>query len=541
MGDGKGKWFQFEEGLQQSECLENKLANINENSYKQFHEEYVNQKLAKERRAILIFLGTNSDKRKKGKHIDMDKHSAEQLLIQSIMNSCTRSEVGKGELLTAAVVRCEDKDIVDAAYIKGKEIKEKKNISQIDSAKKFLDKGGRIVDNKGISLWGKYELIDKDIRETANSHPQKWLSIVFRVLIQNWVYIISVLYFFTRKWQEVVEGPCKYVLLIFGIIYFIVFENIKWAMKEAGEEVRKEIRYYRNLDYPVIFYNRAEKEKRWMKKYIQEYMRGEEEEETKESVFYIGANNSKLEEEKIHKFIIPKGHPEWGLICLCKLMRELADNPWGEIWPDTAITDIVKSELVFNPSLEAYEEQNNSDPQLYIFKMPRDEKKLRDEIEKKENWHFARDPSSKDSKSRLFPIGNSVYAIRRNISWSDFRGEVIGLQRKIAPEIGTFATPISYQFWLIQVVENELEVIEKLNMISGMPIWDNDLWGDTWQNIIQLIENFQNVKINELCEIVWDEKKASYSMSFADFKKSLENIQKENVITLISRKARILR
>lgn len=525
MGNEKGKWIKFEDGLLRSDVLENRLANINMNSYKQFREKCVDQKLAEERRAILIFLGTNLGKRKKGKHVDMGEHSTEKLLIESIMDSCTRGKEGKGEFFTAAVVRCEDRDIENAAYINRKEIEEKKNNPKINSAKEVLDKGGRIVDYRKISLWEKYVLVDKDIQETAKNHIKKFLLVVCGILVQYWLFIISVLNFVTIYLRERIVKLDEYVWMVAGIIYCVICRFIKFVMKKAGEKVRKEIRYYRSLDYPVIFYNGTGKAKRWIKNYIQKYIEGEEEEKTKEFVFYIGATDSKLEERKIHKFIIPKGHPEWGLICLCKLVRDLADNPWGEIWSGTAIVDKIKDKSVFSPPLEAYKEQNNSDPQLQIFKIPTDEKKLRDEIEKKKNWHFARDPSIEDPESRLFPIGNSVYAIQRNISWSDFEEEVIKLQRKIIPRINIFAIPINYEFWLIQVAGKEREFIER-------PTWDNDFWSNIWQSIIQLIEkieSFQNEKICEFYEIVWDEKMDKYLIGFADYKKTLENILGEKI------------
>lgn len=529
MGNEKGKWIQFEDGLRQNEGLENKLVNINWNSYKQFREKCVNQKLAEERRVILIFFGTISGKRKKDKCVNTDVHSTEKLLIESIMDACTRSKDGKGEFFTAAVVKCEDSEIENAAYIDGKEIEEKKNNTQIDSAKKVLDKGGRIIDKREISLWEKYVLIDKDIRENAKNHTKNFLSIAFGILVQYWPLIIAALYFVTVYLQEKIIEPYGYMLIIGGVIYGVIYRYGKMALKRAREDVRNEIKYYRCLDYPVIFYNGTGKTKRWMKNYIQKYMEGEDEGKTKESVFYIGAADFKIEEEKIHNFIIPEGHPEWGLICLCKLVRDLADNPWGEIWSGTAIIDNIKDESVFSPSLEADKEQNDSDPQLRIFKMPKDEKALSEEIEKKKTWHFARDPDSEDPRSRLFPIGNSVYAIRKNISWSDFKGEVIKLQTKIIPGIDVFATPITYNFWLIQVDEKEYTLIERLNMILSFPTREEDLWFDIWNSIIQLVENLQNEKISRLCEKVLDDKMPKYLKSFEEYKKLLENSLKEKV------------
>ena len=517
MGNEKGKWIQFEDGLLQSEVLENRLARINMSSYSKFREMCVNEKLAEKRRAILIFLGTNSGKRKKGKRIDIDEHSTEKLLIESIMDSCTRSKEGKGEFLTAAVVRCEDEDIKNAAYIGRKEIEEKKNNTRIDLAKEVLDKGSRIVDDRKISLGEKYVLIDKDIRETTKNYIKKCFLIVRGILVQYWLLIISALHFITVYMQEKIVKPHEFGLMLFSIIYCVICGFFKYVIEKAGEEVRKEIRYYRSLDYPVIFYNGTGKTKRWMRNYIQKYVEGEEEEKTKESVFFIGVDDSKSEAGKIYRFIIPKEHPEWGLICLCKLVRDLADNPWGEIWPRTTVIDKFKEKSVFSLSQEADKEQKNSNSHLRIFKMPKDEKELREEIEKKKNWHFARDPSSEDPESRVFPIGNSVYAIRRNMSWSDFEGEVIKLQRKIIPGINVFAVPIDY--------EKECELIER-------PLWDNDLWSDIWQSIIQLIErieSFQNVKINELYEIVRDEKKDKYLIGFVDYVETLENILKEKV------------
>ena len=58
------------------------------------------------------------------------------------------------------------------------------------------------------------------------------------------------------------------------------------------------------------------------------------------------------------------------------------------------------------------------------------------------------------------------------------------------------------------------------------------MWSDIWQSIIQLIErieSFQNVKINELYEIVRDEKKDKYLIGFVDYVETLENILKEKV------------
>lgn len=547
MGNEKGKWLQFEDGLLQDRSLENKLVSINQNSYKQFHEKCVNQKLAKERRTILIFLGTISGKRKKDKHANTDVHSTEKLLIESIMDARTLSKDGKNEFFTAAVVKCEDSDIQDAAYIKGKETEEKENCTQIDLAKKVLDKGSRIIDNRKKSLWEKYVFIDKDIRKSAKECTKDFVSIVCGILVQYWPFVISVLYFGTLYLQEKIIKPFGYVWIIFGVLYGVIYKYGKKALERAREEVRNEIRYYRSLDYPVIFYNGTGKTKKWMKNYIQKYIEGEEG-ENKKSVFYIGAVDFKMQGKNIHKFIVPEGCPEWGLICLCKLVRDLADNPWGEIRSGIAIMDSEKGEFVFSPSLEADKEQNDSDSQLRIFKMPKDEKALMEEIKKKEIWHFAKNPSGEEPSSRLFPIGNSVYVIRRNISWNEFEGEVIKLQRVIVPHIDIFATPITYYFWLIQVDEKECALIERLNMMLSFPTWEEDLWFDIWESIIQLIKDFQNEKVNKLCETVYNHKKHEHWRNFADYKKYCENnlMEKEDKDmsvqeNLISQKAKILR
>lgn len=523
MSDGKGNWFRFEDGIQQSENLENELAYINKCSYEQFREKYVNQELAKERRAILFFWGSNSGKRKKGKHIDTDVNATEKLLIESIMDSCTRDKEGRGEFLTAAVIRCETSDINNVAHVHGKEIRKAENNPTKQSAKKFLDEGHRIVDDRKISFWEKYVLINKDIQIIANFLKKELLVSVGECLIHNWVFIIPLLYFFTEEWKENIEKLNFFWIILGSVTYKIVCGYYKRAVDQAKEKVSNEVSYYKCLDYPCIFYIETGKTKRWMIKYIQQYVEGEEG-KTKGSVFYIGANNSKLE-KNIHKFIIPEGHPEWGLICLCKLVRDLADNPWGEIWSGTAIIDKSKDISVFSPSLEADMQQNTSNQRLKIFKMPSDEKNLWNQIEEKKAWHFARDPSSKDPESKLFPIGDSVYVIRGNISWVDFVEEVNMIQEKILPKISAFKT-VNFQFWLIQVDENELEVIEKLSTVQAR---DNVFLEGIWQRIIQLIESLQNEKIYELCELVWEGKKAKYWMSFADYIKILENSQEDVV------------
>lgn len=535
MSDGKGKWLRFEDGLPGSDVVsDNELTANNGESYDQFCAQCVYQKSAEKRRTILIFLEDNADikgRRKKDREIDEDENPAKKLLFESIMKSYNIHKVDGRKFLTVLAVRCEDSEIKNEACLNESKIKvkNKKECVKVESARKVLDNGGRIFDDRKRSLWEKYVLIDIEMWETANSQIIKWLSVVLGILFQYWLIIISALYFVTESLREKIVEPYGYVLMIFGVIYCVICRCFKMAKEKAREEVRKEIRYYRNLDYPIIFYNGTGKTKRWMKNYIQKYIEGEKEDKAKESVFYIGAVNTKLEEEKIHKFIIPKGHPEWGLICLCKLVRDLADNPWGEIWSGTVILDKSNGEPVFSPSLETNKEHNISDLQLQIFKMPKDEDNLREQIEKKKNWHFARDPSSEDSTSSLFPIGDSVYAIRKNISWSDFKGEVIKIQRKVMPEIKVFVNSVECQFWLIQIVEKEREVIDQLNEISSRPTWNNDLWEDIWQNIIQLVENLQNEKITKLCEIVWDEKKAKSQMSFADFRNILEKTQREEV------------
>ena len=524
MGNEKGKWFQFEEGLLANETLENRLANINRNSYNEFRVKCIDQKLAEKRRAILFFWGTKSGKRKKDKQTNMD--DTEKLLIKSIMEACTRSEDGKGELLTVAVVRCEDPYVENAAYIDGKEIEQKKNNILVELEKKVLDNGGRIVEDRRISLCEKYVLIDKDIRDTSKNHIKSFLSIAFNILLKYWAIIIPAIDFAATYLREKAIKPYEYVLIIFCIIYHIIYKRGKKALEKAGERIRCEIGYYKSLGYPVIFYNGTGKIKNWMKNYILKYMEGGN---LKGPVFYIGAIDSKLAEKELYKFIIPKGHPEWGLICLCKLVRDLADNPWGENWLGIPIMDKIKDEFVDSSSIDLNKEQNNLDSRIQIFKMPKDIKKLREEIRKKKNWHFARDPSSKDPISRLFPIGNSVYAIRRDISREDFQNEVVELQNTILPGIDVFANPIICYFWLIQVAEKECELMERLNMILSFPIWEEDLWFNIWNSIMQIMENCQNEKINELCETVYNEKKHVYWLSFVDYKKYLENNLKEKV------------
>ncbi len=528
MENAKGKWIRFEDGLSQNALLDSKSVNINNDSYKQFHKKCVNQKLAEERRVILIFFGTILGKRKKDKHINMDVYSIEKLLIDSAMEACTLSKDGKGEFFTAAVVKCEDSDIQNAACINKKVIKKKEECAQIELAKKVLDKGNRIIDYRKISLWEKYIFIDKDIRETAKNRIQNIIMIVCGILVRYWPFIISALYYITEYLQKKILNQYKDELIIFGIIYYIIYQQCKRALKKAKEEIEKDIEYYRELDYPIIFYNGTGKTKRWMKNYIQKYMEREGKGKTKESVFYIGMVDFEIK-EKIHKFIIPKGHPEWGLICLCKLVRDLADNPWGKIWLGTSMINKIKDEFVFSPSLEANEEQHKSNSQLQIFKMPKDEKKLRDEIKKKKNWHYARDPSTKYSHNTLFPIGNSVYAIRENISWNDFIEKVIELLPQIIKNNDIYADSVDYEFWLIQVDKKECKLIESLNMISSYPTWKEDLWVNIWNSIIKLIKECQNEKISELSEIVYRGKKHKLWQDFAQLKKYFENNMMEKV------------
>lgn len=536
MGDGKEKWFRFEDGLEEGGAVsDNELTYKNRDSYKEFHKWCVNQKPAEERRVILIFLEEHPDKgnkRKKDREIDENENHAKKLLFESIMKSCSIHKVDGRKFLTVLAVRCEDSDIKNAARLTEFEMKieKRKECSTVGSARKVLDDGGRIVDNSTRSLWEKYVLIEKDVWESANSQIKTWLTIGKGLLFRFWSLILPVLYYVTGKFQEKIMKPYEIALIILSVVYFVIYNYCKKKEKDekekAKEKIREEIRYFRSFDYPVIFYNGTGKTTGWMKNYIHRYIEGEKEEEPKELIFYIGESSSEL---KIHEFIIPEGHPEWGLICLCKLVRDLADNPWGEIWSGTAITDKLKGEPVFSPSLEADIEHNISDPQLQIFKMPKDEENLRQQIEKKKNWHFARDPSSEDPVSRLFPIGDSVYAIRKNISWSDFKSEAFKIQGKVMSEINGFAKSIEYQFWLIQVVEKEREVIDWLNVISSRPTWDNALWKGIWRNIIQLLKNSKSEEISKLCDIVWDEKKDESQTSFVEYRNFLENSQKEEV------------
>ncbi len=514
----KGKWIQFEDGLCQGDNFDGRTAQINTASYKKFYEEYVNRKSAKERRAILIFLDANPCTRKRNRNIKEDAQSIDKLLIDSVMEACTLSEDGQDEFLTTAVVKCEDSVIQNAAYIDGKKIKEIKNNTQKKPKKGVLKKGGRIIDNKKISFGEKYILTGNYILKTIEKHAKNIRSIMFGSIIQNWVYVITALYNVTIFLQKKIIGKYKYVLIIIGLICCFIYNE---KMKSAREKVSSEIEYYRSLDFPIIFYNRTGKAKSWMKNYILKYMEGEKEEEISKSVFYIGMSDFEIEEEKIHQFIIPEGHSEWGLICLCKLVRDLADNPWGEIWPGTAIIDKIE-ETKFDSSLKTDREQNNLTSRFQVFKMPDDEQVLRSEIAKRRNWHFARDPDSKCPRSRLFPIGNSVYVIRRNISCEDFlKDEVSKLQEKILPNIDIFLNPINYMFWLIQVDESECKIREGLNTISKIP----KMWLSVWQNILHLLgQCLQNEKIWKSCEReLGDKMVAMIGISFADYKNLLEN------------------
>lgn len=160
MGGEKGKWLRFEDGLPGSEVVsDNELTNNNRKSYERFREWCVDRIPAKERRIILIFLGVNSGKGKVGKRkqdkiVKKDENSTRKLLIESIMKSCTTNRVDGNTFFTASVVKCEDFDIKNVACLTEHEkgIEEKGNEPSIDSAKKILDKGGRIVDSEKISL-----------------------------------------------------------------------------------------------------------------------------------------------------------------------------------------------------------------------------------------------------------------------------------------------------------------------------------------------------------------------------------------------------
>ncbi len=216
MGNEKGKWIRFEDALSQSDFLEKMSANANNSSYIQFHEKCVNQKLAEERRVILVFWGTISGKRKKDKHINGDVFSTEKLLIDSAMEALSKD--GKGEFFTVAVVKCEDSDIQNAACIDKKVIRKKEECAQIKLAKEVLDKGNRIIDYRKISLWEKYILIYKDIRETTKNRIPNFMTIVWGILVQYWTFIISALYYITEYLQKKIINQYEYVLIIVSVI-----------------------------------------------------------------------------------------------------------------------------------------------------------------------------------------------------------------------------------------------------------------------------------------------------------------------------------
>lgn len=510
MGGEKGKWLRFEDGLPGSEVVsDNELTNNNRKSYERFREWCVDRIPAKERRIILIFLGVNSGKGKVGKRkqdkiVKKDENSTRKLLIESIMKSCTTNRVDGNTFFTASVVKCEDFDIKNVACLTEHEkgIEEKGNEPSIDSAKKILDKGGRIVDSEKISLRKRMvlgeEYICNQILNFIKNHLLIFVLICIACMFTHGIMIGSIFENAPEYIKKILE--CLNIgtnaIASIGIIYVVLRVYSQDVRKKVLIWADEETHYYRSLNYPVIFYNETGKTKRWIKTYIKRYLRGAGENKPSKPVFYIGAEGSKFKDDKIQEFVIPKGYPEWGLICLCKLVRDLADDPWGVInlktdyanynHYDDKRKDPVESKV--NDSI------NQGRNRIQKFKLWDAEEYLAVMRAKlsKEYWSFCKVNRCKNDRM-LCPIGSSVYVIytfEKQIYYSGISQEIEKIWRATKEISVKYKCPPQIIFWIVIVDEEEQKNIDEISEIMSEIQYKDEV--DTmskniWKIIIHIV------------------------------------------------------
>ena len=351
-------------------------------------------------------------------------------------------------------------------------------------------------------------------------------------------------------------GICFFVVSIVTVVrkildsfkeYDMLFGTILGLISACGwialNQEEKETEYFRSLDFPVIFINEIGTAQGWMKSYIKSYMDGQR---TVKPAFYIGMGALGSGIENVYEFVTPKKYSNWGWICLCKLIRDLSDNPWGEIKFKMDVENRMGISSIHAQTLEERESRDR----IKVFHMPEEEFVLWDLIkrQKEEYWSYAkiheRFYERHESMNKLLPIGRSVYVFYKNerTSLAEFLWDVIEIQGKFLVEKEAFQVSEDIQYWLIVQNEAEQEIIEALDVILNQSSWQGShpLWETIWKYIVGLliqIENQDNLTImKKLCDEVWIQRAFQNQSSFDEFylvehEKMISNIRRRELYT----------
>lgn len=530
MDKGKEKWIRFEDGLLKSEYIETKYAKKNRESYKKFYEDCCDGKLATERRVTLIFLRTD---------INKNKDPIKKALLDNIMNSCNVCKYDDRKLLTISAVRYEGSAIEDAFDEESSELSvEKADYAKIDDVKKAVEEGKCVCDSRKRPLWKKWILGSKywySVIQENSSRKLGKLSNHGSVSLKTWCGICFFLVSIVTVVRNILD-PFKEFDMLFETIMGLI-SACGWI---ALNQEEKETEYFRSLDFPVIFFNEIGTAQGWMKSYIKSYMDGQR---NAKPAFYIGMDALGVGIENVYEFIIPKKYPNWGWSCLCKLIRDLSDNPWGEI---KFKMDVENSSNIHAQTLEERESRDK----IKVFHMPEEEPALKDLIkrQKGEYWSYAKIHESiyerHESMNKLLPIGRSVYVFYKNeiTSLDEFHRDIIEIQDKFLAGIVAFQVSEDIQYWLIVQNEVEQEIIEALDVIFNQSSWQSGhpLWETIWKYIVGLliqIENQDNLTImKKLCDEVWIQRAFQNQSSFDEFylvehEKIISNIRRRELYT----------
>lgn len=323
MGDGKGKWIRFEDGLIQGKELDPQLCAENENTYNSFRKNYYDSMV---KSPFMLICFTVPKKGGKGKQGKINKEQltddfVQTALLDSIMAASYQKEQ---EVPAIAVIKCAKGEVSDAVYRQacaGKVLK----IEQLDGVgdiRNKIEEGYRVIVNgewkfrKKITVHNIQELI-KTIYDMGVLNILKVLADVFGKMG------CGILAFFAVNIDAIKSCLPKEGILV---LYFIFFMSIGLAIKGIRKKIwiMYEIECLGEIGYPVIFFNATKKDTGW----IQSYIKGINRQSSKSLPLCISVD--KLNIQNLMQFVIPKGYPNWGWLCLCKLTRSVADNPWNE-------------------------------------------------------------------------------------------------------------------------------------------------------------------------------------------------------------------
>lgn len=467
MGNGKEKWFRFEDGLTNHDISTKKIIQKNINSYTQFQDNCCKDKRPKERRVILIFLSVKR------------KDSIKELLYDSIMESYTIDRKDGKKNLTVAILKYNAALVTNSS---NEELKDAK--TEYSAIKNNLDEGYRIVDNKKRTEWQKWVLVSKIVQDTIQNAVDKHMKILMPLMrgtLFKWcVLIITLLYLLIQFCQGVLSNINIGIVFFFNILCVIIYAYRKNAM----EEIEKEVTYYKKSDCPIIFFNETGKSKMWMRSYIENYINGDK---VTRPVFYIRSGCVKKEMKNVNEYIFPKGCSIWGWICLCKLVRDIAGNPWGErnlIDEIETLASNKKTSLVIQRKVV---DQKNAWKEEFLRDLNGKEE-IKEQISQLSelHWNFCW-IDGKCDESILFPIGNSVYVIYK-------RGPE--LRNRIEQQIRNtqlICATIEIQIWFIEVNETEEKEIAIQVQTENQSVKEkwNILWNDLWQSIFDRIIQFE--------------------------------------------------